>query len=99
MLRLILLIVVAISLIGTSGSLAAIAQETDIANNDTLDSPLNQTIMLKPDDAVDMISSQLAQLRAVAPEVNIENLTATEVSDLLELYGLDTYGPVCPPCH
>jgi hypothetical protein len=104
-------LIVAMSLVGAGGPLAAIAQET-VADNDALqensslpivsnneqNSPVNQTDVLESDDPVDVIERKLAQLRAVAPEVDIENSTATEIDDLLELYGLDTDGPVCPPC-
>jgi hypothetical protein len=110
--RLTVLIVVTISLISTGGPLAAIAQETDVADNDALqkntilptvlnneqNSILNQTDVLESSDPVDVIEGQLAQLRSVHPETDIENLTASEIGDLLELYGLDTDGPVCPPC-
>jgi hypothetical protein len=110
--RLIALLVIAISLMNTGVPLAAIAQEM-IADNDALgkdsssasiapnseqNSTLSQTDVLESNDPVDLISRQLAQLRTVAPEVDIENSTATEIGDLLELYGLDTDGPVCPPC-
>jgi hypothetical protein len=54
--------------------------------------------VLESNDAVDVIASHLAQLSTLAPEVDIENSTATEIGDLLELYGLDTDGPACPPC-
>jgi hypothetical protein len=108
--RLTALWVVAISLMNTGVPLAAIAQEM-IADNDALgkdsspsiapnneqNSTLSQTDVLS-NDPVNLISRQLAQLRTVAPEVDIENSTATEIGDLLELYGLDTDGPVCPPC-
>jgi hypothetical protein len=110
--RLTVLIVVAISLISTGWPLAAIAQETDVVDNDKLQKNttlptvlnneqnpiLNQNDVLEPSDPVDVISRQVAQLRTVHPETNIENLTAIEIGDLLELYGLDTDGPVCPPC-
>ena len=109
--RLTALLVVAISLMNTGVPLAAIAQEM-IAGNDSLgknsslpiapnneqNSTLSQTDVLESNDPVDLISRQLAQLRTVAPEEDIENSTATEIGDLLELYGLDTDGPVCPPC-
>ena len=109
--RLTALLVVAISLMNTGVPLAAIAQEM-VADNDALgkdsslsvapnneqNSTLSQTDVLESNDPVDLISRQLAQLRTVAPEVDIENSTATEIGDLLELYGLDTDGPVCPPC-
>lgn len=108
--RLTALWVVVISLMNTGVPLAAIAQEM-IADNDALgknsslpiapnneqNSTLSQTDVLS-NDPVNLISRQLAQLRTVAPEVDIENSTATEIGDLLELYGLDTDGPVCPPC-
>ena len=109
--RLTALLVVAISLTNTGGPLVALAQEM-IADNDALlknsslpiapnneqNSTLSQTDALESNDPVDLISRELAQLRAVAPDVDIENSTATEIGDLLELYGLDTDGPVCPPC-
>ncbi len=69
-----------------------------LAPNNQQNSPVNPTDVLESNDAVDVISRQLAQLRTVAPEANIENSTATEIADLLEFYGLDTEGPVCPPC-
>jgi hypothetical protein len=69
-----------------------------LAPNNEQNSPVNPTDILESNDAVDVISGQLAQLRTVAPDVDIENSTATEIADLLELYGLDTDGPVCPPC-
>lgn len=69
-----------------------------LAPNNEQNSPVNSTDVLESNDAVDVISGQLAQLRTVAPDVDIENSTATEIADLLELYGLDTEGPVCPPC-
>ena len=109
--RLTALLVVAISLMNTGGPLAASAQEmiTDddaplnnsslfVAPNNEQNSNLNQTDVLESNDPVDLISRQLAQLRTVAPEVDIENSTSTEIGDLLELYGIDTDGPVCPPC-
>jgi hypothetical protein len=97
--------------VGASGPLAAIAQET-VADNDTLqkngslpivpnneqNSTVNQTDVLESNDPGDVIARKLAQLHTLAPEVDIENSTATEIDDLLELYGLDTDGPVCPPC-
>ena len=110
--RLTVLIVVTISLISMGCSSAVVTQETDVADNDTLqkntnlptvlnseqNSILNQTDVLESSGPVDVISRQLAQLRTVNPETDIENLTASEIGDLLELYGLDTDGPVCPPC-
>jgi hypothetical protein len=104
-------LIAAISLVSAGGPLAAIAQET-VADNDALqetgslypvsnneqNSTVNQTDVLESNDPVDVISTQLALLRKVAPEVDIENSTASEIGDLLELYGLDTEGPVCPPC-
>jgi hypothetical protein len=109
--RLTALLVVAISLMNTGVPLAATAQEMiadnealgknsslPIAPNNEQNSTLSQTDVLESNDPVDLISRQLAQLRTVAPEVDIENSTATEIGDLLELYGLDTDGPVCPPC-
>jgi hypothetical protein len=109
--RLTALLVVAISLMNTGVPLAAIAQEMtadndalgkdsslSIAPNNEQNSTLSQIDVLESNDPVDLISRQLAQLRTVAPEVDIENSTATEIGDLLELYGLDTDGPVCPPC-
>jgi len=91
------------SLVGASGPLAAIAQET-VANNDALqkngslpivpnneqNSTVNQTDVLESNDPGDVIARKLAQLHTLAPEVDIENSTATEIDDLLELYGLDT---------
>ncbi len=69
-----------------------------VPNNDQ-NSPVNQTGVLQShDDAVDVTSGQIVQLLTVAPEVDIENSTAIQISDLLEFYGLDTEGPVCPPC-
>jgi hypothetical protein len=69
-----------------------------VPNNDQ-NSPVNQTGVLQShDDAVDVTSGQITQLLTVAPEVDIENSTAIQISDLLEFYGLDTEGPVCPPC-
>jgi hypothetical protein len=109
--RLTALLVVAISLMNTGVPLAAIAQEMiadkdalgkdsslPIAPNNEQNSTLSQTDVLESNDPVDLISRQLAQLRTVAPEADIENSTTTEIGDLLELYGLDTDGPVCPPC-
>ncbi len=109
--RLTPLLVVAIFLMNTGGPLVAIAQEMiadndaqvknstlPIAPNNEQNSALNQTDALESYDPVDLISRELAQLRTVAPDVDIENSTATEIGDLLELYGLDTDGPVCPPC-
>jgi hypothetical protein len=105
-------LIVVMSLMSAGGPLAAIAQET-VADNDTLrktgslpivpnndeqNSTVNQTDILESNDPDDVIARQLALLRTVAPEVDIENLTASEIGDLLELYGLDTDGPVCPPC-
>lgn len=69
-----------------------------VPNNDQ-NSPVNQTgVPQSHDDAVDVTSGQIAQLLTVAPEADIENSTAIQISDLLEFYGLDTEGPVCPPC-
>lgn len=112
--RLTVLIIVSMSLFGAGGLLAAFAQETVVDDNndapqktDSLplvsnyeqNSPLNRTNTANStDNAGDVISSQLAVLRTVAPEVDMENSTATEIGDLLEFYGLDTHGPVCPPC-
>lgn len=107
-----LVVVVAISLVAVRGPLTAIAQETALADNDALQKnsspqtllnnqqnlPVNRTDVLESNYAMDVIERQLAQLRTVHPEVDVENLTATEIGDLLELYGLDTEGPVCPPC-
>jgi hypothetical protein len=104
-------LIVAMSLVGAGGPLAAIAQET-AAENDALqktdslpvvpnneqNSTVNQTDVLESNDPVDVISSQLALLRTVAPEVDMDNSTPSEIDDLLELYGLDKDGPVCPPC-
>jgi hypothetical protein len=104
-------LIVAMSLVGASGPLAAIAQET-VADNDVLqkngslpivpnneqNSTVNQTDVLESNDPGDVIARKLAQLHTLAPEVDIENSTATEIDDLLELYGLDTDGPICPPC-
>ena len=109
--RLTALLVAAISLMNAGVPLAAIGQEM-IADNDALgknsslpiapsneqNPTLSQPDVLESNDPVDLISRQLAQLRKIAPEVDIENSTATEIGDLLELYGLDTDGPVCPPC-
>jgi hypothetical protein len=104
-------LIVAISLVGAGGPLAAIAQETvadddalqknaslPIVPNNELNSTVNQTDVPEPDDAVGVSSNQLALLHTLAPEVDMKNLTTTEIGDLLELYGLDTDGPVCPPC-
>jgi hypothetical protein len=105
-------LIVVMSLMGAGGPLGAIAQET-VADNNTLQktdslpivpnneqnsTTVNQTDVLKSNDPVDVILNQLALLRTVAPEADIENSTASEIGDLLELYGLDTSGPVCPPC-
>ncbi len=104
-------LIVAMSLLGAGGPLAAIAQES-VADNDVVqktgslpiipsneqNSTVNQTDVVEPDAALGVSSNQLALLHRLAPEVHIENLTATEIGDLLELYGLDTDGPVCPPC-
>jgi hypothetical protein len=103
--------VVAISIINTVGPLAAIGQEM-IADNDALpqnsslpiapnneqNPTLGQTDVLESNDAVDLILRQIQQLSTVAPNADIENSTATEIGDLLELYGQDNEGPVCPPC-
>jgi hypothetical protein len=111
--RLTALTIVAMSLMVAGGPLSAIAQETVVGdNNDALqeyasppivpnneqNSIANSTDVLESNDAVDVIASHLAQLSTLAPEVDIENSTATEIGDLLELYGLDTDGPACPPC-
>jgi hypothetical protein len=107
-----LVVVVVMSLVAVGGPLTAIAQETALAANDALQKirspqtllnkeqnlPVNRTDILESNYAMDVIERQLAQLRTVHPEVDVENLTATEIGDLLELYGLDTVGPVCPPC-
>ena len=105
-------LLVAMSLVGAGGPLAAIAQET-VADNDALqkndslpivpnneeqNSTVNQVNTPEYNDSVDVIARKLALLHTVAPEVDIENSTASEIGDLLELYGLDTDGPVCPPC-
>ena len=107
------LTIVAMSLMVAGGPLAAIAQETAVSdNNDALqeyassptvpnneqNSIANSTDVLESNDAVDVIASHLAQLSTLAPEVDIENSTSTEIGDLLEFYGLDTDGPACPPC-
>lgn len=107
-----LVVVVVVSLVAVGGPLTAIAQETALADNDALQKdstpqtlltneqnlPVNRTDVLESNYAMDVIERQLAQLRTVHPEADVENLTATEIGDLLELYGLDTEGPVCPPC-
>ena len=104
-------LIMTISLVGAGGPLAAIAQET-VADNDALqknasppivpnnelNSTVNQTDVIERDDAFGVSSNQLALLHTLAPKVDIKNLTTTEIGDLLELYGLDTDGPVCPPC-
>ena len=104
-------LIMAVSLVGVGGPLAAIAQET-AANNDALqengnlpivpnneqNSTVNQVSTPESNDPVDVTARKLALLNTVAPGVDIENSTATEIGDLLELYGLDTDGPVCPPC-
>ena len=104
-------LIMAMSLVGAGGPLVAIAQET-AADNDALqkngslpivpnneqNSTVNQIGALESIDSVDVIAKKLALLRTVAPEVDIENSTASEIEDLLELYGLDTDGPICPPC-
>jgi hypothetical protein len=109
--RLTALVVVAISVMISVGPLAATGQEM-IADNDALlqnsslpnapnneqNPTLGQTDVPESNDAVDLILRQIPQLSTVAPDVDIENSTATEIGDLLELYGLDTEGPVCPPC-
>ena len=93
------------------GPLTAIGQEM-IADNDAplqnsslpnapnneQNPTLGQSDVPGSNDAVDLILRQIPQLRAIAPDADIENSTATEIGDLLELYGLDTEGPVCPPC-
>jgi hypothetical protein len=84
--RLTPLLVVAISLMNTGGPLVAIAQEM-IADNDGL--LKNNSLPIAPNNEQ---NSTLSQTDA------LENSTATEIGDLLELYGLDTDGPVCPPC-
>ena len=107
-----LVVVVVVSLVAVGGPLTAIAQETALADNDALQKdstpqtlltneqnlPVNRTDVLESNYAMDVIERQLAQLRTVHPEADVDNLTATEIGDLLELYGLDTEGPVCPPC-
>lgn len=107
-----LVVVVVVSLVAVGGPLTAIAQETALADNDALQKdstpqtlltneqnlPVNRTDVLESNYAMDVIERQLAQLRTVHPEADVESLTATEIGDLLELYGLDTEGPVCPPC-
>jgi len=104
-------LIMAMSLVGAGGPLIAIAQET-AADKDTLqkngslpivpnneqNSTVNDIAVLESNDSVDVIAMKLALLRTVAPEVDIENSTASEIGDLLELYGLDTDGPICPPC-
>ena len=107
-------LIVAISLVGAVGDpLAAIAQET-AADNDSLQektgslhtvpnneqsSNINQTdVPPESNDPVDVFTSRLELLRAVAPDLDIRNSTTSEIDDLLEFYGLDTDGPVCPPC-
>ncbi len=110
--KLTVLMLIVMTLSGAGSPLVAVAQETAVADNDSQrenpsipivtnneqNSPVNQTDILESNDAEDVISRQLAQLRTVAPDVDIENSTATEIGDLLEFYGLDTEGPVCPPC-
>ena len=105
-------LIVAMSLVGAGGPLAAIAQETGadndalqkngslpiVPNNEEQNLPVNQTDVLESNDPVDVNARQLALLHTLAPDVDIENSTATEIGDLLEFYGLDTDGPVCPPC-
>jgi hypothetical protein len=105
-------LIMAMSLVGAGGPLIAIAQETasdkdtlqkngslPIVPNNKQNSTVNDIAVLESnDDSVDVIARKLALLRTVAPEVDIENSTASEIGDLLELYGLDTDGPICPPC-
>ena len=104
-------LIIAMSLIGATGPLAAIAQQTVADNdapqktssppkveNDERNSTVNQSDILASTHSVQGTARQLALLRTLAPEVDIENSTASEIGDLLEFYGLDTDGPVCPPC-
>jgi hypothetical protein len=104
-------LIIAMSLMGATGPLAAIAQQTvadndapqksgspPIVTNNERNSTVNQSDILASTHSVQGTTRQLALLRTLAPEVDIENSTASEIGDLLELYGLDTDGPVCPPC-
>jgi hypothetical protein len=74
---------------------SAVANSTIFANN-AQSATTNQLNLLEDNDDVTVNATQAALRTAIAADVNIENATATEIGDLLELFGLDVDGPVVP---
>ena len=74
---------------------SAVANSTIFANN-AQSATTNQLNLLEDNDDVTVNATQAALRTAIAADVNIENATATEIGDLLELFGLDVDGPVLP---
>ena len=72
---------------------SAVANSTIFANN-AQSATTNQLNLLEDNDDVTVNATQAALRTAIAADVNIENATATEIGDLLELFGLDVDGPV-----
>jgi hypothetical protein len=105
------ILIVTMTLVGIGGPIAAMLQAAAAADNDSLrtstpiianneqNSTINQVDKIEyRSDPLDAILAQLAQQDSIAADIDIENATATEIGDLLESFGLDTNGPVCPPC-
>ena len=73
----------------------AVANSTIVANN-AQSATTNQLNLLEENDDVTVNATQAALQAAIAADVDIGNATATEIGDLLELFGLDVDGPVLP---
>jgi hypothetical protein len=73
----------------------AVANSTIVANN-AQSATTNQANLLEDNDDVTVNATQAALQAAIAADVDIGNATATEIGDLLELFGLDVDGPVLP---
>jgi hypothetical protein len=73
----------------------AVANSTIVANN-AQSATTNQLNLLEDNDDVTVNATQAALQAAIAADVDIGNATATEIGDLLELFGLDVDGPVLP---
>jgi prophage DNA circulation protein len=72
---------------------SAVANSTIFANN-AQSATTNQLNLLEDNDDVTVNATQAALQAAIAADVDIGNATATEIGDLLELFGLDVDGPV-----
>jgi hypothetical protein len=73
----------------------AVANSTIVANN-AQSATTNQLNFLEDNDDVTVNATQAALQAAIAADVDIGNATATEIGDLLELFGLDVDGPILP---